>query len=108
MNTTAIIKLLEAEVGPLWQHFKKPSFSKLYDKLPEEVQKRAQVVFKTLKADPTQTDLKPLHQVKGVYRISLTSGPAAYRAAARRIGNELHWYFIGSHSAYERDVLGQR
>ncbi len=109
MNTATILSLLEAQVGPIWHHTKKSSFDKLFAKLPAEIQQRARTVFKTLKDDPNRTDFSPLHQVKGVYRVSLTSnGPAAYRAAAHRNGTTMEWFFIGSHAAYERDVLGKR
>lgn len=108
VNILHLIGLLESETGPTYRHFRKATFNKRFQELPEEVQAKAKAVFKTLQADPTRTDLAPLHQVKGVYRISVTTGRPGYRAAARRIGNDMFWFFIGTHAQYDKEVLGMR
>jgi len=79
-----------------------PSFRKLYAELPLEVQKLAEAKYRLFQQDPFHPSLE--FQAKG--KIWTVAVGRAYRAIARRLGNDLYWVWIGSHEAYNK-LLGR-
>ena len=74
-------------------------FREALAELPKEIQRQAQQSYKLLKQDPRHPSLqfKKVHTTKPVYsaRISLD-----YRALGCLDGDEVIWFWIGSHAAY--------
>lgn len=76
--------------------FVSASFRKLYDELPNQVQKLADDKYRLLKDDPFHPSLE--FQAKGkVWTVAIGR---SHRAIARRFGNDLYWVWIGSHEDY--------
>jgi hypothetical protein len=74
------------------------NFRRLYADLPNEVQKLAEEKYRLFKDDPFHPSLE--FQSKGkVWTVAIGR---AYRAIARRFGNDLYWVWIGSHEAYDK------
>jgi hypothetical protein len=73
-----------------------PSFWKLYGALPTEVKKLADKQFALFEENPRHPSLG--FQKKGeVYTVEVGR---SWRAIGRRRGNELYWFWIGSHEDY--------
>ena len=68
------------------------------DALPAEVQSRARAKYRLWQADPFHPSLhfKPIGGDLWSVRISLE-----YRALARRSGELIVWFWIGTHDEYE-------
>jgi hypothetical protein len=82
-------------VTPL-RSFVTPSFRKLYSDLPAEAQKLADEKYRLFQQDPSHPSLE--FQAKGkVWTVAIGR---SYRAIARRLGNDLHWVWTGSHEDY--------
>lgn len=80
------------------RHFASPDFWSCYYKLPESVQKLADKNFKLLKDKPNHPSL---HFKKiGKYRVGRVG--IYYRAIAVEVSGGLLWFWIGSHSEYDR------
>ena len=71
-----------------WQH---------YEKLPDDVQRLADRNYEILKSNPSHPSLhfKPVGRFWSV-RVGLH-----YRALAVPAGNDLIWFWIGTHSEYD-------
>lgn len=78
------------------------SFCKLYAGLPKEIQKLAEEKYRLFRQDPFHPSLE--FQAKG--KVWTAAVGRAYRAIARRFGNDLYWVWIGSHEAYNK-LLGR-
>ena len=75
--------------------FLTPSFRKLYADLPGKVQRLARVKYGLFMRNPYHPSLE--FQAKGkVWTVAI----------ARRVDNDLHWVWIGSHEAYNH-LLGR-
>lgn len=77
-------------------------FKTLFDKLPEAAQRQAKEAYALFKTDPTHPslDFHPIGTAAPlVWRVRIG---AHYRALARRDGQRLLWYWIGSHEAYSK------
>ena len=76
-------------------------FREALAELPKEIQRQARQSYKLFKQDPRHPSLqfKKVHATKPVYsaRISLD-----YRALGSLNGDEMIWFWIGSHAAYTR------
>jgi hypothetical protein len=74
-------------------------FWKVFALLPERVQQQAEKAYAQWKADSYSHGLhfKCIHQTKSVYSIRIGIG---YRALGRRHGDEMIWFWIGTHEAY--------
>jgi len=73
-----------------------PPFWKLYAGLPAEVQRLADKQFALFESNPTHPSLG--FAKKGeVYTVEIGR---SYRAIARRKGDVLYWFWIGSHEEY--------
>jgi hypothetical protein len=74
------------------------SFRKLYAELPDQVQNLADEKYRLFQDDPFHPSLE--FQAKGkVWTVAIGR---SYRAIARRIGNDLHWVWVGSHEDYNK------
>jgi len=82
-------------------HFASPAFWERYEKLPRSVQEQANRSFELLKANAQHPSLhfKTIGRYRSV-RIGLH-----YRALAVEVPEGLLWFWIGTHSDYDR-MLG--
>lgn len=73
-------------------------FWKLYENLPPDAQKLARDKFRLWRADTFNASLhfKPLFEDVWSVRIN-----QSYRALARRHGDLIVWFWIGSHADYD-------
>lgn len=80
------------------RHFAGPDFWACYGKLPPAVQKLADRNFELLKSEPQHPSLhfKKIGKYRSV-RVGLH-----YRALAVEIPEGLLWFWIGSHSDYDK------
>jgi len=76
-------------------------FRHAYAKLPEHIQERARKTYSIWKKDMNYPALqfKQIHSTKPVYSIRIT---LSYRAIGVKEGNTLIWFWIGSHSEYNK------
>ena len=80
------------------RHFTKPSFLECYNKLPYSVQKLADKNFDLLKSNPKHPSLH-LKKVEKYWSIRIGK---SYRALAVEVEKGLIWFWIGSHTEYDR------
>lgn len=83
------------------KHFASPDFWSHYHRLPMQVRKLADTSYELLKADLSHPSLhfKKIGKYRAV-RIGLH-----YRALAVEVADGLLWFWIGSHSEYDK-LLG--
>jgi hypothetical protein len=83
------------------KHFASPAFWECYERLPATAQEQADRCFELLKANPRHPSLhfKKIGKYRSV-RVGLH-----YRALAVEIRDGLVWFWIGSHSEYDK-ILG--
>ncbi len=78
-------------------------FRKTFDQLPQRVQQEAREAYQRFSQDPYHSSLyfKQVHPTKPIYsaRINLD-----YRAVGVREGEDIIWFWIGSHSDYDKLV----
>jgi len=79
-------------------HFASPSFWLAYESLPVSVQKVADRNYKILQENPKHPSL----HFKKVGRYWSVRAGIHYRALAVEIGNDLLWFWIGSHAEYDK------
>jgi hypothetical protein len=79
-----------------------PEFWQHYDALPEEIRLRAAKQYAIFGQNPRHPSLQ-LKPVGEFWSIRVT---AAYRAVAFREENTFTWFWIGTHSEYERLIRG--
>jgi hypothetical protein len=82
------------------KHAASPRFWKAYQALPTSVQRQADANFKLLKSDPTHPSL----QFKRVGRFWSARVGLRYRALAIETDRVCVWFWIGSHTDYDRLV----
>ncbi len=72
-------------------------------RLPEPVRQDAHKVFRLFAQDPYHRRLhfKQVHATRPIYSARIGNG---YRAVGVRDGDEIEWYWIGSHDDYERII----
>ncbi len=80
------------------KHFTTPKFWKVYDALPERVKKIADRNYELLKANPFHPSL---HFKKVGSYWSVRVG-LMYRALGIQDGESMVWFWIGSHTQYDR------
>jgi hypothetical protein len=83
-------------------HFATSKFWDLFAGLPIQVQDQARKSFETLKQDPTHPSL----HFKRISRFRSARINLNYRALAVEDGEDLVWFWIGNHNAYERIIKG--
>ena len=70
--------------------------------MPREVQDCAREAYRRFQADPSHPGLqfKPLHASLPLWSVRITE---SYRAVGiRKTGDEMVWFFIGTHAQYDR------
>jgi hypothetical protein len=76
-------------------------FRDAFERLPGRVQRRARAAYRLFRQDPSHPSLrfKLVHPSRPIYsaRVGL-----ACRALAVRDGDEIIWFWIGSHADYDR------
>lgn len=75
------------------------SFKKLYEQLPQKVQREADEAYKQFKANPDHPGLN-FKQIVGPY-YSMRVG-IGHRALAVRRSTWWLWFWIGSHAEYDK------
>ena len=80
------------------KHHASERFLRLCEGLPQAVREQADKSFALLKADPQHPSL----HFKNVGRFWSARVDVRFRALAVRDGEELIWFWIGDHDAYER------
>lgn len=80
------------------KHFATPEFWQAYNLLPVALRKLADRNFDQLKADPHHPSL----HFKQVGRYWSVRIGLHYRAVAVRDGDDVIWFWIGSHADYDR------
>ncbi|MGE0281402.1 MAG: hypothetical protein AB7P20_12435 [Rhizobiaceae bacterium] len=78
-------------------HLASPCFWEAYYALPDRVRRLADRNYALLKRDPTHPSL----QFKPVGRYWAVRVGLRYRALAVRDGDDLIWFWIGSHAEYD-------
>jgi hypothetical protein len=78
-------------------------FWRLFAELPPEVQRDAKGAYRLFRANPAHPGLqfKKVEGEDNIYSVRIGLG---YRALAVMNKDRLVWYWIGSHSAYDRLV----
>lgn len=81
-------------------------FRAAFNELPVAVQRKARRAYRLFRQDPNHRSLrfKPVHPTQPIFSVRITGG---YRAVGVRAGEEMVWFWIGPHAAYER-LLAQR
>jgi hypothetical protein len=82
-------------------------FRKLFAELPATVQRQARRAYRTFRQNPKHPSLrfKPVHPTRPIYSARITSD---YRAGGLVEGDEIVWYWIGSHASYEKLLARRR
>jgi len=81
-------------------------FRTAFAQLPLEVKRQARRAYLLFVRDPHHPSLrfKPVHLREPIYSVRVSSD---YRAVGFRTGDEMIWFWIGSHADYDR-LLSQR
>jgi hypothetical protein len=79
------------------RHFASPAFWQAYSKLPENVRALADKNYALLKENPQHSSLR----LKKVGRYWSVRVGLRYRALAVASGDDLLWFWIGSHADYD-------
>ena len=81
-------------------------FRLAFGRLPARVQTRARGAYRLFRLDPSHPSLrfKQVHPSRPIYSVRIG---LAYRALGVRDGDEIIWFWIGSHADYDR-LIDQR
>jgi hypothetical protein len=79
-----------------------PDFWLHYDRLPQDIRRRASKQFAIFAENPRHPSLQ-LKPVGEFWSVRVTE---AYRALAVREENTFTWFWIGTHDEYERMIEG--
>ena len=76
-------------------------FRKLLAQLPKEIQKQAREAYLQFEKDPFYPGLrfKRVHSRRPIYAVRISRD---YRALGIQRDNEIIWFWIGSHSDYDK------
>jgi len=74
-------------------------FRKAFTELPADVRKQARQAYRLFIENPNHPSLrfKPIHPTRPIYSVRVGLN---YRAVGIREGNDIIWYWIGSHAEY--------
>ena len=77
------------------------SFRSAYGQLPQHIQRRAREAYRLFLDNPSHPSLrfKQVHPTRPIYSVRVS---LAYRALGVRDGDEIIWFWIGSHGDYDR------
>jgi hypothetical protein len=80
-------------LGEFWERF---------DQLPAVARAQARKAFRRFENNPQHPSLrfKPLQGYPHVYSVRIG---LHHRAVAKRVGDVLHWFWIGSHSDFDKE-----
>lgn len=78
-------------------------FRAAFKKLPPNIKIKARRVYQSWKISPhnAYANFKLIHQAKPIYSIRIG---LAYRALGVKDGDTIIWFWIGSHSEYEKMI----
>ena len=81
-------------------------FRKAFAKLPSEIQQQAREAYRRFQEDPNHPGLrfKKVHPRKRIYSVRIST---QYRALGVREGEEIVWFWIGSHDDYSELLKGR-
>lgn len=76
-------------------------FRELFDKLPESIQQRARKAYRRFMDDPGHPGLmfKKVLSDPPIYSVRISQD---YRALGAMEGDDIIWFWIGSHQDYDR------
>ena len=76
-------------------------FWKAYNKLPDDIRKQAKTAYVSFQDNPFHPSLhfKRIHSVLPIYSVRITKD---YRSLGVQKDSEIIWFWIGSHSDYEK------
>ena len=76
-------------------------FRKAFARLPEQVQEQTRKAYHQFKQDPGHPSLrfKKVHPELPIYSARISKG---YRAVGQLYGDEVIWFWVGSHAEYDR------
>lgn len=76
------------------------AFWKAYRDLPAEIKQRARVAYRLWRENPSHPSLrfKTIHATEPIYSVRIGLG---WRAVGVRSGEEMVWFWIGSHADYD-------
>ena len=76
-------------------------FREALKQLPKEVRQNAQEAYRLWQQDPQHPGLhfKRIHSTKPIYSVRVGLG---WRAVGLQRGDNMIWYWIGSHADYEK------
>ena len=76
-------------------------FRKAFAELPADIQKQARQAYRLFIENPNHSSLrfKSIHPTRPIYSVRIGLD---YRAVGVRDGNDIIWYWIGSHAEYDR------
>lgn len=79
-------------------------FRRAFEVLPHSIQHRARVAYARFRNDPYHPSLqfKQVHSTRPVFSARVGLG---YRALGVKEGDVMIWFWIGSHSEYDRVIL---
>lgn len=76
-------------------------FRLAFGRLPKRTQSRARVAYRLFRQNPSHPSLrfKQVHPSRPIYSVRVG---LAYRALGVRDGDEVIWFWIGSHADYDQ------
>jgi hypothetical protein len=82
-------------------------FWKRYDALPVEIRKQAREAYRLFQQDSHHPSLhyKRIHSTKPIFSVRISKN---YRSVGILQGDEIIWFWIGSHAEYDRLVKAMR
>jgi mRNA-degrading endonuclease RelE of RelBE toxin-antitoxin system len=80
-------------------------FRQTFSKLPEQVQQQTRTAYRQFKENPGHPSLrfKKVHQKLPIYSARISKN---YRAVGQLDGDLIIWFWVGSHTEYERLLSG--
>ena len=76
-------------------------FRSAFARLPKQIQAQAREAYRLFSTNPQHPSLrfKRVHPTDPIYSVRITR---SYRALGVQVGDEVVWFWIGSHDDYER------
>lgn len=81
--------------------FTQASFWRHFERLSHTQQREAKLAYEEFRRDPFQASLK-FKKLKGLQNVYSVRIGLSLRALATRDGNDLLWYWIGTHADYDK------
>ena len=77
------------------------AFKRAFARLPKAVKRQARQAYRTFTNDPSHPGLqfKKVHASRPIYSVRIGLG---YRALGTKTGDDIVWFWIGSHAEYDR------